>query len=235
LAISRKGLKPDVEADQEAGRFHPTAKTPMVGAGRHSIIFSNVDNELRVWVDDTVVPFDSATTYDSDYDADALKTRIPTAADLSPLGIGTEGAALKVSHIKVLRDVYYIRVNSRDQHPSPPGSPQSSAPDEFRSFPDLANPEEWASKFAEGNLWPCSDIVLEPRNADHPEKDQFFVLGDNSAQSADGRLWAGEHYVERELFIGKALFIYWPHGWQIPYVPLPVNVVPYFGRMHLVR
>ncbi len=23
----------------------------------------------------------------------------------------------------------------------------------------------------------------------HPEKDQFFVLGDNSAQSKDGRLW----------------------------------------------
>ena len=226
LAISRQGLEADAVADREADRFHPTAMTPMVGAGRHSIVFSNVDDELRLWVDGTVVPFDSSTTYDSA----ALKTSIPTVADLSPLGIGTEGAALKVSHIKVLRDVYYIAVNNK-------GLPQRLCPppEEFESLPNLANPEDWPSKFAELNLRPFNDIVLKPHSAAHPEKDQFFVLGDNSAESADGRLWGGEQWVERELLIGKALFIYWPHGWQIPYLPLPVNVVPYFQRMRLVR
>ena len=67
-------------------------------------------------------------------------------------------------------------------------------------------------------------IALKPPDPAHPEKDQFFVLGDNSAQSSDGRLWVGEWWVERELLIGKALFIYWPHGWEIPYVPLPFNL-----------
>ena len=67
------------------------------------------------------------------------------------------------------------------------------------------------------------------------KRTSFFVLGDNSAQSSDGRLWVGEWWVERELLIGKALFIYWPHGWEIPYLPLPFNPVPYFQRMHLVR
>ena len=225
LAISRQGLEADPQADQEAGRFHPTATTPLVRTGRHSIIFSNVDDELRLWVDGAVVPFDGSTAYDSAL----LKDRIPTVADLSPLGIGTAGAALKVSHIKVLRDVYYIAVNN--QGAQNPGSP----PEEFKTPPDLANPEEWASKFAESNRWPCSDIVLKPRNAAHPELDQFFVLGDNSAQSSDGRLWIGDQWVERELFIGKALFIYWPHGWEVPCLRLPFNPVPYFQRMRLVR
>ena len=79
------------------------------------------------------------------------------------------------------------------------------------------------------------EIELKPADPSHPEKDQFFVLGDNSGQSSDGRLWIGQYWVERELLIGKALFIYWPHGWKIPYVPLPINPVPYFQRMHFVR
>jgi signal peptidase I len=225
LSIHREGLEADPEADRVAGSFHPTALTPTMGKGRHSITFSNVDDELRVWVDGAVVPFDNSTAYDSAH----LNTRIPTVADLSPVGIASEGASLKVSHIKVLRDVYYIAVNNKGLQPD-----QSSLQD-FKSLPNLANPEHWASSFAESNFWPCDDIVLKPHDPANPEKDQFFVLGDNSAQSADGRLWMKEQWVERELLIGKALFIYWPHGWKIPYVPLPFNIVPYFQRMHLVR
>ena len=63
--------------------------------------------------------------------------------------------------------------------------------------------------------------------------DQFFVLGDNSAWSKDGRLWGPDNYwVPRELLIGKALFIYWPHSWnKIPYVKIPFPMFPNFGRM----
>ena len=66
--------------------------------------------------------------------------------------------------------------------------------------------------------------------------DQFFVLGDNSAKSKDGRLWGPEYWVSRELLIGKALFIYWPHSWnKIPYVNIPFPYFPNFARMGLVR
>ena len=61
-----------------------------------------------------------------------------------------------------------------------------------------------------------AEIKLQYPDPARPEKDRFFVLGDNSAQSSDGRLWVGEWWVERELLIGKALFIYWPHGWEVP-------------------
>ena len=62
-------------------------------------------------------------------------------------------------------------------------------------------------------------------------EDEFFVLGDNSARSKDSRLWemgriqnrsgdsdpdAHKHAVPRDLLIGKAFFIYWPHG--IPFL-----------------
>ncbi|MCD4726973.1 MAG: S26 family signal peptidase, partial [Pirellulales bacterium] len=69
------------------------------------------------------------------------------------------------------------------------------------------------------------------------ETDQFFVLGDNSAYSKDGRLWGkNNHFVPRELLIGKALFIYWPHSWdRIPYVNVPFPYFPNFKDMGLVR
>ena len=69
------------------------------------------------------------------------------------------------------------------------------------------------------------------------EADQFFVLGDNSAYSKDGRLWGtNNHFVPRELLIGKALFIYWPHSWdRIPYVGVPFPYFPNFKDMGLVR
>ena len=72
---------------------------------------------------------------------------------------------------------------------------------------------------------------------DFPLKaDQFLMLGDNSANSQDGRLWGGGYWVDRDLLIGKALFIYWPHSWhEIPYVNVPCPYFPNFGRMRLVR
>jgi hypothetical protein len=76
------------------------------------------------------------------------------------------------------------------------------------------------------------------------EADQFFVLGDNSAASKDGRLWIDVHHVDRRLLIGRALVIFWPHmvpaAWHAS-VRLPVfgevqlPSWPNFARMRLIR
>ncbi|HUG91244.1 MAG TPA: S26 family signal peptidase, partial [Planctomycetaceae bacterium] len=48
--------------------------------------------------------------------------------------------------------------------------------------------------------------------------DEFLALGDNSPRSKDSRLWANvrrdlhRHAVHRSALVGKAFFIYWPHG-----------------------
>jgi len=229
----------------EADGYHRTATTAVVGAGRHTIIFANVDSELNLWVDGRVVAFKDSTKADpppqrdgktgsnseghpNKYDSTLLNNRIPTAEDLAPVGIAAEGASVKVNHIKVLRDLYYIAVFNKG------GSQGSGRLQDFQSEPDLSNPQNWENDFSTSNMKSCK-IQIAKRDPAHPEKDRFFVLGDNSAQSSDGRLWRGEWWVERELLIGKALFIYWPHGWAIPYVPLPFNTVPYFQRMRLVR
>ncbi len=237
----------------EADGYHRTATTAIVGPGRHSIIFANIDDELNLWVGPPhdawfghpqVVAFKDPKDHDAlppqserhpnQYDSDALHDRIPTEADLSPVGISAEGASVKVSHVKVLRDVYYIAAflkggNQDSRNPNP-----NRLLDFIYSQPDLTNPRNWQEDFKRGNMREV-EIELKPADRGHPERDCFFVLGDNSAQSSDGRLWIGEWSVERELLIGKALFIYWPHGWEIPYLPLPFNPVPYFQRMHLVR
>jgi signal peptidase I len=244
--------------EAEAKSFKPTAKTPIKDTKRHTVIFSNVDDQLRLWVDGALVKFgddrgtadDAATAFDSG----KLPDHIPTQDDLSPVRIGaSDGAIVDIRHVKVLRDIYYI-ADARHGLPSqdnrrypwddmvrqPPNPPLTDFTDRFAN---LADSRDWQTDFAPGNMWTV-EVNLKPRNLENPSKDQFFVLGDNSAQSQDGRLWRTdpnyhgndrEFWVDRELFIGKALFIYWPHGWKIPYVPLPFNPIPNFRRMHLVR
>ena len=77
------------------------------------------------------------------------------------------------------------------------------------------------------------------------EKDQFFVLGDNSPNSEDGRWWnrAGvankglpeyrEGTVPRNYLVGKALFVYWPSGFK-PFADFPFGIIPNIGRMRLI-
>ncbi|MHC4204091.1 MAG: signal peptidase I [Planctomycetota bacterium] len=84
---------------------------------------------------------------------------------------------------------------------------------------------------------------------DHPfvlEEDQFFVLGDNSPNSEDGRLWDRpgvankgladyrEGTVPRDYLVGKALFVYWPSGFK-PFEEFPFGIVPNVGRMRFIH
>ncbi len=73
--------------------------------------------------------------------------------------------------------------------------------------------------------------------------EEFFMLGDNSSASMDSRLWKRAHHVGRDLLIGKALAIFWPHGipakWSVS-VPLGSSDVrlpfwPNFARMKFIR
>jgi len=76
-------------------------------------------------------------------------------------------------------------------------------------------------------------------------EDQFFVLGDNSPNSEDGRWWdqpgiANEGVPEyrtgvvpRDYLVGKALFVYWPSGFK-PFARFPFGVIPNVGRMRFI-
>ncbi|MBR3219621.1 MAG: hypothetical protein IKF77_06840, partial [Thermoguttaceae bacterium] len=62
----------------------------------------------------------------------------------------------------------------------------------------------------------------------------FLALGDNSGLSQDSRLWAENrddipHYVDRQLMLGKAVCVFWPHGKPIP--GTNPFLIPDFARM----
>jgi signal peptidase I len=191
-------------------QFQPTATTNVRGPGRHEVMLSNCDNELRLWIDGRVVEFDRPTTYDD------LKNSIPEKSDRMPVGVASVGAKATLSHLAIFRDIYYIAdLPYGDRHRY--GSDDSRL---FGAGSDGAmarNPAERAFQF-------------------RLKADQFFVLGDNSPRSKDSRLWEPDKWVPRELLIGKALFIYWPHSWdKVPYVNVPFPFFPNFARMGLVR
>jgi len=76
-------------------------------------------------------------------------------------------------------------------------------------------------------------------------KDEFFVLGDNSPNSEDGRWWDRlgvsnkglppyrEGTVPRDYLVGKALFVYWPSGFK-PFAEFPFGIIPNVGRMRFI-
>jgi signal peptidase I len=207
--------------------WRPTAQTGVRGAGKHDIIFSNCDDELRLWVDGRVVAFDGPTAYPD------FGNKRPDRGDLAPVGVASRGAAVRISHLRVLRDIYYIAMPGDPGNPGAPGGPPEN---DLRFDPGRALPDE-----PMGPL-PSQRYIEFGLESQPPEADRFFVLGDNSPMSADGRLWRPnngcEYYVSRDLLIGKALFIYWPHSWHeipTPWFNVPFPYFPNFGRMGLVR
>ena len=77
------------------------------------------------------------------------------------------------------------------------------------------------------------------------EKDQFFVLGDNSPNSEDCRWWSQRGrankglssyrvgIVPRDYLVGKALFVYWPSGFG-PFDKFSFGIIPNVGQMRFI-
>jgi signal peptidase I len=77
--------------------------------------------------------------------------------------------------------------------------------------------------------------------------DQFFVLGDNSPNSEDGRWWDSEGIgnnglryeagiVPRDYLVGKAVFVYWPSGFQCELGRFKsiFAIIPDIGQMRFI-
>lgn len=231
LATGQATLKAEGDDD-----FAPVAQTPLSKAGTFHVALANFDDQLLLWVDDKLIPFDASTTYDANLVFGSRQQIVPRTSetdpgDLAPVGIGARGAKLAITRVQVWRDIYYIASSHRTLRPSEPvhDFERPSAVD-FARLP--FDPQTW-------------DAFDERRHVDFPlGDDQFFVMGDNSAASSDARLWAGGSgrgrpggdYLERRLLIGKALSVYWPHSWnRIPGTPIPFPLFPNVEDMRLVE
>ncbi len=205
--------------------FKPTAQSVVKGPGSYDVRFANIDDQLLVWVNGTEVHFSESTAYPE------LNNHRPVAEDLTPARVGAQGATLKAKRLRVDRDIYYVATENTNQFSDYMRDPWIAGrnPQEIAEF--LSTPERW-------------DVFL---HLSHPEfelqEGQYLAMGDNSPHSGDSRFWPNQHYVSRELIVGKAFFVYWPHAWETtPNIPIPfrgrtirVPFYPNFGEMRLIR
>ncbi|WP_437201548.1 signal peptidase I [Planctomicrobium sp. SH664] len=174
-----------------------TAQTSFKGAGNYHITFANVDDRLCLWVDGSLADFGDG----ANLDIAGTEVPFPTTDDLSPVGIGVQGLAATVSHLELKRDIYY-----RTAYPERDRRNDDLTHLQAQLARLMTDPEQWADlyqKYAD-NLAQRT-ITVEP--------DHFLALGDNSPQSKDSRLWEEDiDTVPRKYLVGKAFWIYWPHG-----------------------
>ncbi|MCE9606996.1 MAG: signal peptidase I [Planctomycetia bacterium] len=188
---------------------------------------------------------------DGDTKFPPLEIGIPTEQDLrSPVGIAARGVDITASHLHLKRDLYYVADKGREhlaEYPTWPPIRDNVADYRDNAFQAFEHPglTQLSSEWRDADVLRAfmSDVKTAPERWSQLgavtfqlQADQFFVLGDNSPKSLDGRLWNGqgyESYVKRELLIGKALFVYWPHGFEnVPGTSIGLPDLPFLGNQY---
>jgi len=202
--------------------YAPVAQTVVKGPGTYRLALSNFDNQLTLWATDSTWFDPSPVEFQGSTEFPALGNLRPTPADLAPVGIASRGAAITVRHLRIRRDVYYIAAKHQN------GGVITDYDWSNRLLANLSR-ETLATFLSTPSKWEEFDNMKSVEF--NLGADQFLALGDNSPRSQDSRLWAPiykcEETVRRELLIGEAVFIYWPHSWFFP--------IPAFKDMELVR
>ena len=213
LADGRATLTPGMTPDGGPSPEPVSGTTPVRGRGRWRLLFVNVDDELRLFVDGRAMALSGSAAWSRSLpDAFAARPAVRSGSpgdaepgDLSPAGITATGADVTVSRLRILRDIYYIASGAAAAMAG------RTPEEEYLGFP--------------------------------LEAGQYFMLGDNSSASKDSRAWERLHHVDRRLLIGRAVAIFWPHAipaaWSVPVriggLEVRLPSWPNFGRMGLVR
>lgn len=188
----------NVQIGLQQQRELATAQTPIRGTGTWEVAFANVDDRLSLWIDDDLIDFGDGASYQRD----GLTGHIAHTGDLSPVGIAVQGAAASVGHLRLQRDIYY-----RTAGINPDLYVEQSQLDRIgrELVSDIHDPQAWTAVYEKHAAQVRQvDFELGP--------DEFLALGDNSPRSRDSRLWGAQATVPRKNLVGKAFWIYWPHG-----------------------
>ena len=228
----------------------PTAETPLTAGSRHRIRFSNCDDQLLLWVDDSLVSFGTPTSFDARQFRTVSQNyphyNGPThPLDAAPVGVAVAGGEATIRQLRIDRDKYYIAT----RHSS--GGVFDYDMQQLWNSGDSISLTQIQQMMTAREDWDELPIWDARRSVNYTlAEDQFFPMGDNSPESLDARCWAGTKedfginrsvdeaayrwanasYVPRDLLVGKALAIFWPHPWR---TPLPFT--PNFQRMRLIR
>ncbi len=193
-----------------------------------TVTFCNSDNQLILWVNGKHIEIPGATfnrpeTFYPQFNSST------DPLDAQPVGLGVSGLKVSVSRLRVLRDVYYTsqRGENRDiRNETRGGNSRSFVHDEILAIHD--DPSSWNSSLGK-ELFDASvrsgpPMFMIPQGC-------YFPMGDNSPESKDARIWEGPNYFSRELLIGRAMLVYWPHARNRP---IPV-ITPNFSQMRPIQ
>lgn len=208
----------------------PVAQTNLKGAGKYHIEYVNADDRIHLWINNRLIKFDA-----NDYTRVGVPVPVydpSDPGDAEPVGVGAQGLEVDLSRIRVVRDIYYTSANADTGQYDLENETMEPNYELIEQF--HLNPEVWSSpeviKFFQRKKGETKPMFKLERGAT-PAQDQFLPMGDNSPKSLDGRVWDGPKYVERDMLIGRAMLIYWPHMKNVPYI----KYFPNFERMGFIR
>ena len=174
------------------------AETSDRGNGEYHVTFANVDDRLCLWINQKLIPLGPKAEY---VITDATMINLPQQSDLSPVGIATQNLAATVKNIVLFRDLYY-RSDTTPGHPAYMNT--VSLENDLTRL--VESPKEWSDRYQR-------DAEQLNRLEFEIGPDHYLALGDNSPRSRDSRLWSYDSQtVSRNYLVGKAFWIYWPHG-----------------------
>lgn len=253
LELVRGGVPYRCEIDVESGKatlfagdeaLAEPAVTPVHGAGSYDLGFANVDGRLTLWVNGRT-PFGDGVAYD-----DGRGERpVPTEKDLHPVTVAARGCDAKISRLLLRRDIYYTQDPQRTDYGAGygPGFGEFDRPAIRSTLPN--DPRGLRDAFADPTKFAALAVGQGKRYKIAPGK--FMMMGDNSPESSDSRAWepvdrdwdtTGRQSweVPESMILGKAFFVYWPHGKPIwPDFALSrdfhIPFRPYVERMRWIR
>lgn len=225
------------------------ARHPIDDKGTWHVEVYNFDRELTVLVDGDPVIAEGAAAYDGIGLPPAAK---PSIEDTAPISLQFDGLDAEVSDLVVYRDIYYTSGNGygdawelTDAEAADPDEWDRLTLIEPRVFPQLGQDEfmmlgDNSPKSKDSRAWHegadawvgrlpgMENLTMRERREQVEERPGGAVVT------------AQRYFVHRRLLVGKAFFIYWPHGkpfsWSIPLGSSPEALrIPFYPQIHRMR
>ncbi len=185
-----------------------------------TLLFCNADNRLLLWVNGRLV--ETPGSFFNRPEVFYPSSSADDPGDAMPCGVGIVGGAVELSRLKVLRDVYYVAQRGENQNIQNETGVPDYIINSIHGSPKMWNSTDGKALF-DASLRSGRPMFIIPEGC-------YFPMGDNSPESKDARIWEGPNYFRRELLIGRAMLVYWPHS-----LNRPVPFTPNFNQMRSIK